>query len=200
MKQLIGQSKEYKGDLDANFSILMQNFKNAMEQKASLKRSKKKCCICYEQFEKEDYYTLGDCKHRYHKKCLTEYANKGLEEGKPMVCLKCKKRINPLELEELLKPEEEKVKGNFICTAKNCGFTTNLEELKNIIASEKFFCVKCGQDYCATCRTVYHNGMNCYTNQIRFQQSPKKGHRLVILNNYRISEKILTKIIPPNSI
>jgi hypothetical protein len=53
------------------------------------------CSICYQQFQKNDYYReLDGCKHMFHKKCIDEW----FFQSKSYSCPLCRK--NPYSLQK----------------------------------------------------------------------------------------------------
>jgi hypothetical protein len=99
---IINDNKEYTtaivnlGDNDPQKNLTKSDFTFHLAPAKKIKNENHscECSICYQHFQKNDYYReLDGCKHMFHKKCIDEW----FFQSKSYSCPLCRK--NPYSLQ-----------------------------------------------------------------------------------------------------
>ena len=100
---IVNDNKEYTtaivnlGDNDPQKNLTKSDFTFHLSPAKKIKNQANcgcECSICFQQFQKNDYYReLDGCKHMFHKKCIDEW----FFQSKSYSCPLCRK--NPYSLQ-----------------------------------------------------------------------------------------------------
>lgn len=99
---IVNDNKEYTtaiinlGDNDPQKKLIKSDFTFHLSPAKKIKNDSHsyECSICFQQFQKNDYYReLDGCKHVFHKKCIDEW----FFQSKSYSCPLCRK--NPYSLQ-----------------------------------------------------------------------------------------------------
>eukprot|EP00826_Nyctotherus_ovalis_P021557 TRINITY_DN16986_c0_g1_i4.p1 TRINITY_DN16986_c0_g1~~TRINITY_DN16986_c0_g1_i4.p1 ORF type:complete len:187 (-),score=12.10 TRINITY_DN16986_c0_g1_i4:247-807(-) len=136
-----------------------------------LEEKKAFCTVCNSAVD-SDSYVLGECRHKFHKKCLEKNIDEQVKvKLQDLQCHTCSTKISPIELKELLYD-----KGLYfgvdrddimVCDSPGCNQVIRLSEH----AGPFYSCPGCMKEYCLKCRCEFHTEMTCRQYQSRIQVS-----------------------------
>jgi hypothetical protein len=128
------------------------------------------CKICWSEMIGE-VLPLSACGHLYHPDCIVDYFNyEILSTQFPMSCPECKVEVPVMELQTRLNVEmmakfedfsfkfyvQRNMKDLSLCPTPDCRYVFIWES-----ESPHFICSLCKKEYCLSCHTPYHKGVEC---------------------------------------
>jgi hypothetical protein len=143
------------------------------EERPAVKDKEATCQICLETIPEDEYMPLENCGDLFHLQCMSRYLTTLINDRQfPLVCPlpECRQEINMIDISERIEPSElakfeEFTFNHFVqrhmddmtcCPTADCGYVfTWLGDIS------MFVCPVCKQEYCLTCKCIYHRGKSC---------------------------------------
>lgn len=163
-QRLIDEDERVARELQAQYN---------MEQERPVVEEDVLCKICLEAIPADEYLPLESCGDLFHPICINTYLKTQTDNRQfPLLCPlpECKVEISMIDISERLTPEdfakfEEYSFNHFVqrnlddmtcCPTPNCRYV-----FSNFGDVVQFLCPVCSQEYCLSCKCVYHHGKSC---------------------------------------
>ena len=126
--------------------------------------------ICYEKSSVYEYSKLSYCDCFYHKTCLNTYLKIQIKNKRFKIgCPKCYMPISQCDILERIDYDDSiKFRENEFrhivsqnSSEHSCCPNSACNNIFNAAEQEHFICNVCKNEYCLSCKTIFHKGKTC---------------------------------------